>query len=85
MNNIISREEIIETYYEKVGTMSVSREIKDKIQQMASKIADQIIAQYEIRNLILKEIEDEGSVGGKKMVVALEFERINDELPSSTK
>lgn len=85
MKDTFTASEIMETYYEKVTMVSVDRRIRETVQKVANEVADQIIANYSLKNLVIKEIEERTDATSPKIFVAVELERINDEIPSSTK
>lgn len=85
MKDIFTASDVLSTYYEKVSMISVDRRIRETVQKVANEVADQIIANYKLKNLIIKEVREHSDAASPKIFVAVELERINDEIPSSTK
>lgn len=69
----ISKE--VQAYYEKVSLNSIDLRIRNTIRKLADEIADEIIAKYELKKLIVKEVSEQGDIDVPKMIIALEIER----------
>ncbi len=65
---------VIQRYCEKLSMVSIDNVIRDACIEAAHKVADQLIKQYKLKNLIIRKVNKAG-VGKDKLIVALEVEK----------
>ena len=63
----------VERYYDEVITHSIDTQIRDACIEVANKVADDIIAEYKVTNIVRKRITAETLK--KKIIIAIELER----------
>jgi len=64
----------VQDYYEKVAVHAIDLRIRDQVRKVADKVADKIIGEYHIKDLITMTIKDENTLKDK-LIIALEVEK----------
>ena len=75
-NNYI-KSAIIQKYYESVTLHTVNLQIQEACREVAAKVADKIVSEYKLKDLIIKQVTVEG-LNRKKLIVAVELERVEE-------